>query len=190
MYKITQALTRIEEQKAIARLIRESSYTHSEEALPTAFCLYHGLSSSQIRSIKTDHVDVERGMIQMEDRSPVYLLKEDVLLLEQYLNRRKDLPYAKHKSHLFISNQAKLDDEPLNKEYVGRKIHAFAGHSPQRLRISCFTAVSAQYGPQYLVEAFGLSLTQASRYGDLQGFLLEEKVKQQREEFSEMSRHL
>ncbi len=45
---------RVEEQKTIARLIRESSYTHSEEALLTAFCLYHGLSSAQIRSIKTD----------------------------------------------------------------------------------------------------------------------------------------
>lgn len=50
--------------------------------------------------------------------------------------------------------------------------------------------MSAQYGPQYLVEAFGLSLTQASRYGNMQEFLLEEEVKQQREEFSELSRQL
>src|SRR5579875_2659466 len=74
--------------------------------------------------------------------------------------------------------------------YICRKVQAFSGQTPTRLRITCLAALSARYGPQYLVEAFGLSLTQASRYGKMQEFLLEEEVKQQREAFLELSRRL
>lgn len=56
--------------------------------------------------------------------------------------------------------------------------------------MTCLSALAARYGPQYLVEVFGLSLPQAARYGKLEEYLLEEEVKQQREEFLEMSRHL
>lgn len=181
---------RVEEQKALAQRIQQSTHTHPEEAFLAALCFYHGLSSSHICHLKTNHVDVEQAMILVEERPPVYLLAEDFLLLDQFLRKRKELPYAKSRSHLFISHNSTLGDEPLGNEYVYRKVQAFAGHPPQRLRITCFTALSARYGPQYLVEAFGLSLTQASRYGNMQEFLLEEEVKQQREEFSELSRQL
>ena len=181
---------KVEEQKVLAHLIRASIYSSPEECLLSALCFYHGLSSSQICRIKTNHVDVERGVILVEQRPPVYLLAEDFLLLEQFLRKRKELPYAKSRNHLFISNNYKLDDEPLGKGYVRQKVLAFAGHTPQRLRITCFITLCARYGPQYLVEAFGLSLTQASRYGNIQEFLLEEEVKQQREEFAELSRQL
>ena len=181
---------KVEEQKVLTQLLCESVYTHPEEAFLVALCFYHGLSSSQICHLKTTSVDVERGMVHVKGRPPMYLLAEDFLLLEQFLRKRKELPYAKSRSHLFISNNHKLDDEPLGKEYVCRKVRAFAGHTPKRLRITCFTALSARYGPQYLIEAFGLSLTQASRYGNMQEFLLEEEVKQQREEFLELSRQL
>jgi hypothetical protein len=109
---------------------------------------------------------------------------------EQFLRKRKELPYATSRSHLFISNHHKLDDEPLRREYILTKVRPFAGHTPQSLRITCFAALSARYGPQYLIEAFGLSLTQASRYGNMQAFLLVEEVKQQQEEFLELSRQL
>jgi len=91
---------------------------------------------------------------------------------------------------VFISNQTKLDDKPMTQEYVSKKVRALTGHTPQCLRITCFTALSARYGPQYLVEAFGLSLTQAARYAKMEEFLLEEEVKQQREAFLEMSHQL
>src|SRR5258707_425227 len=57
----------MDEQKALTRLIRENIYTQPEEAFLTALCFYHGLSTSQIRGIKTSDVDVERGMIRLED---------------------------------------------------------------------------------------------------------------------------
>ncbi|WP_217993767.1 hypothetical protein [Bacillus toyonensis] len=44
--------------------------------------------------------------------------------------------------------------------------------------------MSCYYGsvlwPQLLVEGFGLSLTQASKYGKMEDYLLEEQIKEQR----------
>jgi len=180
----------VEEQKTLARRIRDSIYTHPEEAFLAALCYYHGLLPSQVCHLKTNDVDVERGTITVGGRPPVYLLAEDFLLLEQFLRKREELPYARSRSHLFISHIYQLHDTPLGKASVLLKVRAFTGHTPQRLRITCFTALSARYGPHYLVEAFGLSLTQSSRYGTLKEFLLEEEVKQQREGFLELSRRL
>ncbi len=123
----------------------------------------------------------------MEGRPPIYLSTEDFLLLEHFLQRRKELPYAKKKSYLVISNQTKIDDRPMTQEYVAEKVRALTGQTSQCLRITCFAALSSLYGPQLLVEAFGLSLDQASRYADLREFLLEEEVNQQRDAFAALS---
>ncbi len=178
---------RLEEQQTVARTIHENLLTHPEETWLTALCFYHGLSSSQICRLKIEQVDVERGIIAVEGRSPIYLLAEDFLLLEQFLRRRNGLPYAKQKSYLVISNQPKIEDNPMTQEYVSEKVRTLTGHTSQCLRITCFAALSALYGPQHLVEAFGLSLDQASRYADLREFLLEEEVKQQRDAFAEQT---
>lgn len=66
--------------------------------------------------LKTEQVDVERGLISVEGRPPIYLLAEDFLLLEQFLQRRKELPYAKKKTYLVISNQTKIADKPMTQE--------------------------------------------------------------------------
>ncbi len=177
-------------QKALARRIRAHITTQPEEALLTALCFYHALTPAQICQLRASDVEVERAFIQVEGRPPIYLLAEDLQLLEQFLSKRQGLPYASGRSSLFISNQPILADEPVGSHYVRRKIHAFTGYTPQQLRITCLASVSARYGSQYLVEAFGLSLTQASRYGKMQEFLLEEEIKQQREAWRELSRRL
>lgn len=38
--------------------------------------------------------------------------------------------------------------------------------------------IAAHFGPQLLVEGFGLSLTHASRYGKLEDYLIEELIKE------------
>ncbi len=180
----------LEEQQGLAQRIRQQTATHPEEALLAALCFYHALSAGQIGQLKTSHVDLEHARMLVEGRPPVYLLAEDLRLLEQFLRKRKELPYAQSRSYLFINHTYRLADEAVGSAYICRKVQAFSGQTPTRLRITCLAALSARYGPQYLVEAFGLSLTQASRYGKMQEFLLEEEVKQQREAFLELSRRL
>lgn len=179
-----------EGQKVLARLIRAHISTQPEESFLSALCFYHALTPRQVCGLVSSDVDVERGVIHVEGRPPVYLLAEDFLLLEQFLRKRQALPYAQKRSHLVISNRSTLDDVPVPSAYVNRKVQAFTGHTPQRLRVTCLATLSARYGSHYLVEAFGLSLTQASRYGNMREFLLEEEVKQQREEWLELSRRL
>ena len=113
-----------------------------------------------------------------------------MILLEQFLLLRRELPYAKQKNYLIINNQKKLADKPLDTHALTQKVRIFSGHTPSRLKMSCLTALAAQYGPQYLVDAFGVSLTHAARFGKMEEFLLEEEVKQQRDAFLELSHQL
>ncbi len=180
----------LEARKALARLIRESIYSHPYEAFLTVLCFYHGLSSSQVLHIRMSDVDIEKKVIHIPERPPVYLLTEDFLLLEQFLQQRQEMPYAKQKSYLVISNQHRLNDKPLDKSFLRCKVLSFVKYPPQLLRMTCFTALSEQFGPQYLVEACGISLTHAARYGKMEEYLLEEEVMQQRDEFLKLSRQL
>lgn len=47
--------------------------------------------------------------------------------------------------------------------------------------------IASNFGPQILVEGFGLSLTQASRYGKLEDYLLEEQIRSERDFIKENS---
>ncbi|MBD5855679.1 hypothetical protein [Lactococcus lactis] len=55
------------------------------------------------------------------------------------------------------------------------------------LQISCFNTIASHFGPQLLVEGFGVSLTQASRYGKLEDYLIDEQIQTQREYVSNYS---
>jgi integrase len=180
----------MKEQKAVAQLIGEKSSSHPFEAFLTILCFYYGLSRQQIQSIKLSDARVENGMIHVQGRPPIYLLPEDLHLLEQFLLLREELPYAKQKSYLVINNQKKLADLPLDTHAITKKVRTFSGHTPARLRMTCLAAQAALHGPQYLVDAFGISLTHASRFGKMEEFLLEEEIRQQRKAFAELSRLL
>lgn len=166
---------REDEQKALARRIHQNIATHPEEAFLSALCFYHGLSVAQIRAIKLASIDLERGIISLNENHRVFLLEEDLLLLEHFLRKRQEIRYAKQRSHLIISNQPIAEDKPVPQGYVQNKVVPFAGATAQCLRITCMEALSARYGPQYLVEAFGLSISQAGRYGKMKNTSLRRK---------------
>ena len=86
-----------EGQKVLARLIRAHISTDPEESFLSALCFYHALTPRQGCGLVSSDVDVERGLIHVEGRPPVYLLAEDFLLLEQFLRKRQVLPYAQKK---------------------------------------------------------------------------------------------
>ena len=74
-----------------------------------------------------------------------------------------------------------------NKEFILRKVKTFCGHTPKSLRTTCFIMVVNNFGPQIVVEGFGLALTQASRYGKLEDYLIDEQIQTQREYVSNYS---
>jgi hypothetical protein len=46
--------------------------------------------------------------------------------------------------------------------------------------MNCFYSFAANYGPQILIEGFGLSITNAQRYGKFEDYLLEEEIRKQK----------
>ncbi|WP_235852091.1 hypothetical protein [Niallia nealsonii] len=72
-------------------------------------------------------------------------------------------------------------DRPVNNRFIARKVKELAGFTPKALRITCFNTIASHFGPQLLVEGFGLSLTQSSRYGKLEDYLIEEQIQSERE---------
>ena len=72
-------------------------------------------------------------------------------------------------------------DKPVNNRFILRKVKDLSGFTPKALRITCFNVIGSNFGPQLLVEGFGISLTQASRYGKLEDYLIEEQIQSGRE---------
>ncbi|MBG9656887.1 integrase, partial [Cytobacillus firmus] len=174
-----------DEQVSVANKIKSHIYEHPLECLLTSLCFYHGLSSAHIRNIKISDVKVELRAIYINERPPVYLSDYELILMNEYVKQRAQFKNAKNKQHLIISLSSTevYQDRSVNNSFIARKVKAFCGFTPKSLRITCFNTIASNYGPQLLVEGFGLSLTQASRYGKLEDYLIEEQIKTERDNF-------
>ncbi|MBG9656053.1 integrase, partial [Cytobacillus firmus] len=164
-----------DEQVSVANKIKSHIYEHPLECLLTSLCFYHGLSSAHIRNIKISDVKVELRAIYINERPPVYLSDYELILMNEYVKQRAQFKNAKNKQHLIISLSSTevYQDRSVNNSFIARKVKAFCGFTPKSLRITCFNTIASNYGPQLLVEGFGLSLTQASRYGKLEDYLID-----------------
>lgn len=174
--KSTEPLT-IEEQKKLANTIRNNIFNEPLSCLLTSFCFYHGLTSSEVRSIKISHVNLDSKCIYINGRPPLYLTSEDLLILENYAEERSKIKNVDRKEFLFVTKAHSYEDTPVSKNFVMKNVKKFTGHTPKKLRISCLCVLSSMYGSQFLIEAFGISLTQAARYGKMEEFLIDEEVK-------------
>ncbi|HHP5617175.1 TPA: site-specific integrase [Bacillus cereus] len=172
----------IDEQKSVEKGIKQSMFNSPQESLLVSLCFYHGLSTSDIKNIKVKDIDVDEKKINFENRSPVYLLKDDLIMLEAYVRTRREIKNIINKPYLFVitSGSEIYRNEPVSNKFIRDKVKKITNFTPKVLRITCFNMIAANFGPQLLVEGFGLSLTQASRYGKLEDHLIEELIKEQR----------
>ncbi|WP_251032550.1 site-specific integrase [Mesobacillus foraminis] len=177
------------EQVKVVNLIKSSLYERPLECLLTSLCLYHGLSSSSISKIKATDINLERKIIYFQERPPVYLSEDEMILVSEYAKRRVNIRNVENKTYLIIScHSAEVyKDQPVNNHFIARKVKELSGFTPKSLRITCFNTIASHFGPQLLVEGFGLSLTQASRYGKLEDYLIEAQIQTQRENISRYS---
>lgn len=172
-----------DEQVRVANLIKNYLYEQPLDCLLTSLCFYHGLSTSHISSIKISDIKIDEKMIYINDRPPVYLSTDELILLNEYAKQRSNIRNIQNKTYFIVSSSFSevYQDRPINGPFITRKVKAFCGFTPKSLRITCFNMIASKFGPQLLVEGFGLSLTQASRYGKLEDYLIEESIKNQRE---------
>ncbi|MFS0874301.1 hypothetical protein [Paenibacillus xylanilyticus] len=178
----TQALS-FEELQRIARIIEESLVSKTLEALLSSLCFYHGLSPSQISKIKLIDVDLDSKKLNVSARPPVFLSKEEYQALRKYLDERSNIKSEELRTYLIIRNigvRGLYEDKPVSPGFITRLVKSLTEHTPRSLRMNCFYTFAASYGPQILIEAFGLSITNAKRFGKFEDYLLEEEIKTQK----------
>ena len=114
----------------------------------------------------------------MKEVPNIYLTSSDMIILKEYLNLRESLPNCQGRNYLFIQSRrgSAYRDTPVGPPYISNLVKRFSGFNPQTLRITCLTAMSELYGPQFLREAYGISQTHASRFGKCEDYLLEESI--------------
>lgn len=178
----TEPLT-FDEQKGIALKLKVNIYEKPLECLLTSLCFYHGLSSKMIKEIKINSLDIPRMAIHVEGRAPVFLSADEILMVKEYLKLRDIDKIRRNKNYFIVSFNSSMiyENKPVSNRYILNKVKDFSNFSPKTLRITCFSVIANNFGPQLLVEGFGVSLTQASRYGKLEDYLIEEQIQSGRE---------
>ncbi|MHB1128273.1 MAG: hypothetical protein ACYC2T_15240 [Bacillota bacterium] len=172
------------DQKRVARILLQSVHSNPLGCILGSLCFFHGLTTKQIQSIKLSDVDLpgKKIIIKVKDRPPVYLSTEELLALENYAKLRFQMRNTKKRDYLVIGDQgAKIyENRPLGASAILGKVKELTGYTTKQLRITCYHSFSARFGPLMLIDAFGLSKTQASRYGRFEEYLLEEEIYSQR----------
>lgn len=173
----------IAEQKQVAKIILQSVHTNPLGCILSCLCFFHGLSTKQIQSIKLSDIDLHGKKIIVDNRPPVYLSTEELLALENYAKSRSNMKNIKAREYLFIGDHGAriYENKALGKTAILRKVKELTGYTLKQLRITCYHSFSAKFGPLMLIDTFGLSKTQASRYGRFEEYLLEEEIKSQRD---------
>lgn len=175
--RINYVLT-FKEQRILAQKIKTEGLSFPYEVLLTSLAFHHALSSRYISSILLSDIDADRSIIRMKEVPDIYLTATDMSILKEYLFLREKFPNSKGRKYLFIQKQRgrAYRDTPIGKTYIASLVKRFSGFNPQTLRITCLTAMSELYGPQFLREAYGISQTHASRFGKYEDYLLEETI--------------
>lgn len=178
----TQPLS-FEELKRIAKVIKNSWKSHPLPALLSSFSFYHGLSPKQISLIKLTDVAIDDKKIMVSGRPPVFMSDQELETLQQYLIERSHMKSIETRTYLVVRKigvRGLYEDRPVTTDYITKLIKLLTDHTSRTLRMNCFYSFAANYGPQILIEGFGLSITNAKRYGKFEDYLLEEEIKEQK----------
>ncbi|MDF2571399.1 MAG: site-specific integrase [Sporomusa sp.] len=178
----TPALS-FEELKRIAKLIEDNSSAKPLAALLISFSFYHGLSPSQISKIRLTDVDISHKKIAISGRPPIFMSDHELETLQQYLSERSNIKSIETRTYLVVRKigvRGLYEDKPIKTGFINELVKVVTGHTPRTLRMNCFYSFAANYGPQILIEAFGLSITNAKRFGKFEDYLIEDEIKSQK----------
>ncbi|WP_204319142.1 hypothetical protein [Bacillus cereus] len=171
-YIIDRAFTRTNHKELFAS-IKQTSKSNPTDSLLTSLCYFHVLSSKQIREIKISDIDLFRQCIHIKGRAPAYLNE----LVIQYLNNHlKIIDYdRKHydTSYLFFTVQKGSALQVSNK-WINRHVKAVYDKTPSMLRKAGLQYCAEKFGPQFLHDCFGISLSHTGRFGNPDDWIIED----------------
>lgn len=109
------------------KAIKQNMFKHPEESLLVSLCFYHGLSTSNTKNIKVKDIDVDGKRINFKNRSPVHLLKDDLIMLEAYAKVRREIKNIINKPYLFVSTSSSeiYRKDPVSNKFIREKVKKF-----------------------------------------------------------------
>ena len=172
---IERVLTR-KDHKELYESIKQGSKYNPTDALLTALCYFHALTSKQISALKLSDVDMARKCIHIEGRAPAYLSELEIQNLNNHLSL---VDYDRNHyeiSFLFFST-IKGRAHQISTQWLNRRVKSIYDITPSMLRRAGLQYCAEMFGPQYLHDCFGLSLTHTARFGDPNDRIIEDIIK-------------
>ncbi|ALC84848.1 hypothetical protein AM499_02735 [Bacillus sp. FJAT-22090] len=165
----------LKQHKAIFKAIEYGSGNLVVERFLSSLVYFYGLTTSQIKSLELEDINLDVKCIYINGKPPAYLSDSDLILLKKVLTSREEMLGRKKSNKLFPAFKS-IKDISISNQSICKKVKQVTRYSPKSLRIAAFQYCSAKFGSQYLQECFGLSLTQSARYARIGEELLELQV--------------
>lgn len=174
-YSFTErALTR-KDQKELVMSINLAAKENPTDSLVTSLCYFHAFTSQQIRELKISQIYAERKCIILEGRAPAYLDEREMRCLTNHLKMTEYDREHYNTPYLFFSILMGKASQ-INNKWVNKHVKNVYEANPSTIRRAGLQFCAEKFGPQYLHDCFGLSLSHMSRFGDTEEYLIEELI--------------
>lgn len=174
-YNITKKIFNLKDHVLLNQKIKISSLNNPTDSLLVSLCYFHVLTSKQIRNIRLSDIDANRKAIFIDGRPPAYLDDSELRILNNHL---KLTQYEREffQSSLLFFNIICNASVQVTKEWVLSHTKKLVGYPPSDLRHAGLQYCAEVFGPEYLHDCFGVSLTHAARFGNPDDWIIEDII--------------
>jgi integrase len=153
------------------------------ESLIGCLGLLHGLSTGDLRGLRLADFDRHTGRLTVRGR-PVPILLDELTrrAMDVYISARSEDSASDGNPYLFANRTTRYNHRPVTRRYLTRLIRR-AGVTQQQLRFTCLSTYAQEAGPRLLVDALGVSPSQAGRYQSFLAYRAEQAVADLYQEF-------
>lgn len=179
-YDITKKNFNLKDHVLLNQKIKISSLSNPTDSLLVSLCYFHALTSKQIRNIKLSDIDANRKAIFIKGRPPAYLDDFELGVLNNHL---KLIQYEREffQVSLLFFNIICNASVQVTKKWVLSHTKKLVGYAPSDLRRAGLQYCAEVFGPEYLHDCFGLSLTHAARFGNPDDWIIEDIINDETE---------
>lgn len=161
--------------KKMYELINITSISFPMESLLLQMCYFQVLTSKQIKEIKIEDIDIFNKKILINGRAPIYMDDLFIFCLENYLKIVENERRQYKIDNLFYTlNKGRVSD--INNVKISKIVQKNSGFTPFEIRRAGLQYCSEKFGPQFLHDCFGISLSHCKRFGEITDWTIEEIV--------------
>lgn len=172
-YPIISRVFTKSDHKNLFKSIKQLSKSNPTDSLLASLCYFNALTSKQIQEIKIDDINLFRKCIHVKGRAPAYLNPHEV----QYLNNHIKITdyYRNHYGSpllFFIVHKGRVSQ--VSTRWINKHVKNVYSETPHNLRKAGLQYCADKFGPQFLHDCFGLSLSHTARFGNPDDRIIED----------------